>query len=148
MFRKSTSSLLIVVLSILLIASSMCIYSNESIKSRSLHIVAVSRLENGSIAGVYADLKVEVITPGSGIVYISTKPLTELDIQASARVAALIAAQIAGVNYFSYNYHVYIEAPSPIVGGPSASAAMAIAIAKASLFNSWGGSSSSSTRHA
>lgn len=117
----------------LLLLISCYIHEARSIEERELYIVAVSKLENGSYVGVYARLKVAVEYPGSGIVYISTKPLTQLDIQASARVAAITAAQLTGIDYFSRNYYIYVEAPSPIVGGPSASASMAVAIAAAIL---------------
>ena len=131
MLKKCFALMIITLLIVTCCYVSIC--EARDIERRDLYIVAVSRLENGSFVGVYAKLRIAVEYPGSGIVYISTKPLTQLDIQASARVAAITAAQLTGIDYFSRNYYIYVEAPSPIVGGPSASAAMAVAIAAAIL---------------
>lgn len=100
---------------------------------RTMYIVAVSTLPNGSYTGVYAKLRVEVRCPGNGHVYIETLPLTEIDTQASARVAAMVASMIAGVPFYSCDYLASIQANSTIVGGPSASLAMTVAFAAALL---------------
>ncbi len=98
---------------------------------RELYIVAVSTLPNGTSVGVYAKLRVEVRCPGSGHVYLETWPLTEIDTQASARVAAMVAAMVAGIPFSSCDYLASIVSNSSIVGGPSASLAMAVAFAAA-----------------
>jgi len=100
---------------------------------RTMYIVAVSTLPNGTYIGVYAKLRAEVRCPGSGHVYIETLPLTEIDTQASARVAAMVAAMIAGIPFYSCDYLASIQSNSTIVGGPSASLAMAVAFAAALL---------------
>ncbi|NOZ88554.1 MAG: hypothetical protein GXO15_01370, partial [Crenarchaeota archaeon] len=94
-------------------------------RSVSLRVPAVARTETGYI-GVMSNLTVTVAWPGRGLVYVSADPLAEVDMQAAARVAAVIASLIAGYDYRSFDYFVRIEADSPIVGGPSASAAMAV----------------------
>ncbi|HIP85425.1 MAG TPA: hypothetical protein EYH17_02125, partial [Pyrodictium sp.] len=91
------------------------------------HVPAVY-LENGVYRGAMSNLSVTVIAPGSGLVYFSAEPLTELDTQAAARIAAIVATLVAGKDYSGYDYLVRLEAESPVVGGPSASGATAVAI--------------------
>ncbi len=90
-------------------------------------VPAVARTETGYI-GVMSKLVVTVAAPGSGIVYVSADPLTELDMQAAARMAALVAATVTGYDYYGFDYFIRIESNTSIVGGPSASGAMAVAI--------------------
>ncbi|KSW11393.1 hypothetical protein CF15_00565 [Pyrodictium occultum] len=78
--------------------------------------------------GAMSRLIVTVAWPGSGIVYFSANPLTELDTQAAARMAALVASILAGVNYYSYDYFIRLESNATTIGGPSASGAMTVAI--------------------
>ncbi|ALL00073.1 Archaeal serine protease [Pyrodictium delaneyi] len=92
-----------------------------------LQVPGVALTPNGYI-GTMSKLIVTVAWPGKGIVYFSADPLTELDTQAAARMAALIASILAGVNYYSYDYFIRLESNTSIVGGPSASGAMAVAI--------------------
>ncbi len=93
-----------------------------------LAVPAVHVASTGKYVGVVSNLTVAVAWPGRGIVYFSAEPLTELDTQAAARVAALIASIIAGVDYGSYDFFIRLETESSTIGGPSASAAMAVAI--------------------
>ncbi len=102
-------------------------------RSRHMIIVAVRQTQSGTYAGVAADLYVRVLCPGEGHVYVETMPLSELDTQASARVAAMVASMVAGIAFTSCDYFVSIRADTPIIGGPSASAAMAVAFAAALL---------------
>ena len=102
-------------------------------EEREVGIVAVTSLANGSYVGVLARLRVAVSCPGSGRVYVETLPLSQLDLQASTRVAAQVASRVAGVRFDSCDFYASIRASSPIVGGPSASAATAIAFAAALL---------------
>ncbi|OYT55529.1 MAG: hypothetical protein B6U76_05720, partial [Desulfurococcales archaeon ex4484_217_2] len=53
----------------------------------SILVPAVSQTEEG-LVGVVSNLTVTVEYPGSGSVYVSTMPLTQIDMQASARTAA------------------------------------------------------------
>ena len=91
--------------------------------SCSLKIAAVSSAGEG----VLSDLSVIVLYPGEGRVYISTSPATQVDTQGAAWIAAFAASIVAGVDLGSYDFVYTIEAPSIIVGGPSAGAAMAVA---------------------
>ena len=98
---------------------------------RSMYVLAVAQ-ENGRYVGTPSVLTVKVCR-GSGVVYVSAMPLSEVDVQASARMAALIASYIAGTDYFSYDYYICIKANTTIVGGPSAGAAMTVALVAALL---------------
>ncbi len=102
-------------------------------EEREVGIVAITSLANGSYVGVVARLRVAVSCPGSGRVYVETLPLSQLDLQASTRVAAQVASRVAGVRFDSCDFYASIRALSPIVGGPSASAATAVAFAAALL---------------
>jgi len=102
-------------------------------ESRRVVIVAVTQLSNGSYTGVTADLFARVSCPGSGHVYVETFPLAEIDLQASTRVAAIIASTVANVSFWSCDFYASIRSNSPIVGGPSASGVTAVAFAAALL---------------
>lgn len=90
--------------------------------------LAVSMLENGSYVGTVSWIDVKILRPGSGVVYVSTEPLSDIDLQASARAAVLIASYLANKDPFEYDYLVSVKADSPIIGGPSAGSAMVAAI--------------------
>ena len=93
--------------------------------TRSIELYAPA-VTGESEEGVLSKVKLYIGYPGSGRVFFSAYPLTELDTQAAARVAALVAASLAGVNYYDYDYYVVMESESMVVGGPSASALMAV----------------------
>ncbi|GEM_PF-668277 len=98
-------------------------YSSGFTRVCTVPIAAVS--SNGE--GVIGELTVRVSYPGSGKVYISTSPASEVDTQGSARIAAFAASLLAGVDMLDYDFYYDIESPSVIVGGPSAGSAMALA---------------------
>ncbi|MEM1880642.1 MAG: S16 family serine protease [Sulfolobales archaeon] len=102
-------------------------------RSSKVTIVAVSSLPNGTYVGVTAGLHTRVVCPGSGHVFVETLPLTQIDLQASTRIAALVASRVAGIDFTSCDYYVSIRSESPIVGGPSASAVTSAAFAASLL---------------
>ncbi len=102
-------------------------------ESRHVTIVAVSQLSNGSYIGVAADLYVRVTCPGQGHVYVETYPLAEIDLQASTRIAAIVASSIANMSFSSCDFFASVKSDSPIIGGPSASGVTAVAFASALL---------------
>ncbi len=106
---------------------------NSIVRDRHVVIVAVTQLSNGSYSGVSADLYVRVTCPGSGHVYVETLPLTQLDLQASTRIAALVASRVAGIDINSCDYYASVRAEAPIIGGPSASGVTAVAFTSALL---------------
>jgi len=113
---------LLVVSSILpvLESSKISTFKYEYIKSTSVPVLAVT--ENGE--GVVGRLTIRIAYPGRGEVFFSSDPLTLLDSQASARIAVLVATQLAGVEVEDYDYFFSFVSPSITVGGPSAGAMM------------------------
>ncbi|MEM2498826.1 MAG: S16 family serine protease [Sulfolobales archaeon] len=109
------------------------VYTEHIDEIRELTIVAVASLSNGTYTGASAKLSVRVVCPGSGRVYVETLPLSQIDLQASTRIAAIVASRVAGVKFSSCDFLASIRADSPIVGGPSASAATAAAFSAALL---------------
>ncbi|HUR24933.1 MAG TPA: S16 family serine protease [Candidatus Thermoplasmatota archaeon] len=89
-------------------------------------VLAVAETRQGQ-QGIAYTATIQVV-PGSGIVYVATEPATETDTQASATTAALVAAREAGVQFDDYDYFVHFTSNADLVGGPSAGAAMALAI--------------------
>ncbi|ASI99180.1 S16 family serine protease [Thermococcus celer] len=88
---------------------------------------AVSRTADGELVGVATDFVITV-APGTGHVYVETWPLAEVDMQASARLAAQIAGKVLGVDMSKYDVFIQIKADSPIIGGPSAGGTMTVGI--------------------
>ncbi len=91
----------------------------------SLKIVGVSE-QDGKYVGVVANLTV-IKKPGTGKVFISTDPLAKVDTQASARLAHDVACDILEKDCSKYDFYYIISSDTPLVGGPSAGAAMTIA---------------------
>jgi len=87
-------------------------------------ILGVMETEGGE-TGVTADLWVEVRN-GTGNVFIMTLPLTEIDTQASARLAQEVACDVLRMDCSNFDFFYVIKSEYPIVGGPSAGAAMTV----------------------
>jgi len=94
----------------------------EFVKTLEVHAPAVS----SSGVGVISKIVLAVAYPGSGRVFFSALPYTEVDTQGAARVAAFVASVIAQVDFSSYDYYVLVESPTPVIGGPSAGALFAV----------------------
>jgi len=88
-----------------------------------MYIPAVKETEFG-YQGVLATLEVDA-EPGEGHVFVDTLPLTKIDIQASARLAKEVSADVLKQDLNNYNLFYIIRSESPIIGGPSAGGAMA-----------------------
>lgn len=88
-------------------------------------ILGVMSTDTGE-EGITADLFVNVVN-GTGKVFISTIPLTEIDTQASARLAKEVACETLNMECDGYDFFYEIYSEFPIVGGPSAGGAMAVA---------------------
>ncbi len=88
---------------------------------------AVSKTANGELVGVATEFVITV-APGSGHVYVETWPLAEVDMQASARLAAQVAGRVLGVDMSKYDVFIQVKADSPIIGGPSAGGTMTVGI--------------------
>ena len=88
---------------------------------------AVSKTSDGQLVGVATDFVITV-APGSGHVYVETWPLAQVDMQASARLAAQTAGKVLGVDMSKYDVFIQIKADAPIIGGPSAGGTMTVGI--------------------
>ncbi|MCQ6254276.1 S16 family serine protease [Methanocaldococcus sp.] len=87
---------------------------------------AVSLTDRGP-EGVPISIQINV-TKGNGRVFMDTLPLTQLDMQGSARIAAKVAGEITGKDMNKYNVYITVRSDVPVVGGPSAGATMTIGI--------------------
>ena len=67
-----------------------------------LKVPAVYVDEKGVMHGVATELLAGARWPGNGTVYFSAEPLTQIDMQAATRVAAMIASTLAGVSMKNY----------------------------------------------
>ncbi len=101
---------------------------------------AVAITDNGYV-GVISTITVTIQSNGSGRVFIDTLPLTEVDMQGSARLAVKVARALvesnesSNVDTSNYDYFFVVRTSSPIIGGPSAGAIMTVATI--SLLENW-----------
>ncbi len=96
------------------------------VNAKTVHIKAVAVKTGEKPEGAVIDITVTV-TKGSGKVFVSTTPYTEIDMQGSAQLSALTACDLLGLDFTEYNFYYEIEANAPIVGGPSAGGVMTVA---------------------
>ena len=96
-------------------------------------LVADMISDNGE-TGSYINAQV-IVTNGTGHVFVDTNPYTQVDLQGSARIAAMVASDVLGVDEKSYDFYYIIEIDSPMIGGPSAGGALTVATIAA--MNNW-----------
>lgn len=98
------------------------------VTSRTVAVIApaVGERPDGTLQGVGMEMEVTV-RDGTGGVFVDTRPLTQIDMQGSARLAATMASGTAGVDMREHDFIVTIRSPAPTVGGPSAGATMTVA---------------------
>jgi uncharacterized protein len=96
--------------------------NNDSVTIRA---PAVSQTSGGYVGAVLS-ITVSAV-PGEGHIYVDTWPLTELDTQASARLAVEVAGRITGKDVSQYDFYYVIRSDSPVIGGPSAGGVMTVA---------------------
>lgn len=89
-------------------------------------LLAVSENSAG-MEGALAELRLELIE-GNGRVFLETYPLTKTDTQISMRFAKQIACNTFNLDCDKYDFIFTIEAPTGIIGGPSAGASAAALI--------------------
>ena len=145
--------LIMIILSLLIICSSFFQFSiaispgeiNEatvSIKylNVTVYAPAVANTNNGYV-GVTSTITVTLQNNGSGRVFVDTLPLTQIDMQGSARLAVKVASALVKnddncqINPSEYDFFFVIRTSAPIIGGPSAGAIMTTAVA--SLLQNW-----------
>lgn len=96
-------------------------------------LVADRSTEDGE-EGILLSAKV-VVMNGTGHVFVDTDSYTQIDLQGSARLAAMVASDVLGVDQRRYDFYYMIDMSSPIIGGPSAGGALTIATIAA--INNW-----------
>lgn len=88
-------------------------------------VVAYRSGEDGE-KGVLLSAEV-IVTNGTGHVFVDTSPYTQVDLQGSARLAAMVTSDVLGIDQRKYNFYYIIDIPTPIIGGPSAGGALTVA---------------------
>ncbi|MCZ7401714.1 MAG: hypothetical protein O8C61_05785 [Candidatus Methanoperedens sp.] len=86
--------------------------------------------EEGALLGAQV-----IVVNGTGHVFVDTNPYTQVDLQGSARIAAMVASDVLGVDEKAYDFYYIIDISSPIIGGPSAGGALTVATIAA--INKW-----------
>ena len=90
---------------------------------------AVATTDSGYV-GVISTITVTIQDNGSGRVFVDTLPLTQIDMQGSARLAVKVAGVLVkrdGINIDNYDFFFVVRTSSPIIGGPSAGGVMTLA---------------------
>jgi len=90
---------------------------------------AVAQTGEGMV-GALSTIRVRV-EPGSGHVFVDTFPLTEIDMQSSARMAASVACSVANKSLNNYDFFVVVRGKAQMIGGTSAGGAMTVAMISA-----------------
>ncbi|MBI4016814.1 MAG: hypothetical protein HY363_03925 [Candidatus Aenigmarchaeota archaeon] len=112
---------------LVLVALLLC--ASVSAMSGTVPLLALTELSNGTQLGSATELRLDV-SGGSERVFLETAPLTKISTQVSMRFAQQIACHEFGIDCGDKDFFFAIKAlPGPIVGGPSAGAAAAIAVA-------------------
>ncbi|VVB93163.1 Lon protease [uncultured archaeon] len=99
----------------------------------SIPLVA-DRTTDGGDEGILLGATV-IVTNGTGHVFVDTNPYTQVDLQGSARIAAMVASDVLGIDEKAYDFYYIIDISSPIIGGPSAGGALTVATIAA--VNNW-----------
>ncbi len=123
----------VLLLVILFIGEPLSIVNTSSnnecfINSETIYLLAVSQdPSTGKYIGV-ATKAIVSLSRGEGAVYISVEPMSQIDMQASLNIAYLIASHVSKINISEYNIYVRVVSDTPIIGGPSASGFLTVAI--------------------
>ncbi|MFX1590430.1 MAG: S16 family serine protease, partial [Promethearchaeota archaeon] len=111
------------------------IYENNSsiiYRNVTVYAPAVASTDVGYI-GVMSTITVTIQSSGSGKVFVDTLPLTQVDMQGSARLAVKVASAIVkndancSLNPNLFDYFFVVRTEAPIIGGPSAGGIMTVA---------------------
>jgi uncharacterized protein len=115
---------------------------NVSLEYRNITVYApaVSQTDTGYV-GVISTITVSIQENGSGRVFVDTLPLTDVDMQGSARLAVKVASALVSsdtrphLNPRNCDFFFVVRTDSPMIGGPSAGAIMTVAVI--SLLENW-----------
>jgi len=91
-------------------------------EEKHVRLLAVSETDDG-FKGSIADASL-IIRPGTGKIFMDTLPLSKFDVQLSTRFAKEVACAYIEKDCSHYDFFYTIRADSPIIGGPSAGAAI------------------------
>jgi uncharacterized protein len=113
-----------------------------SFEYRNVTVYAPAVSESGSgYVGVISTITVSVQGNGSGRVFVDTLPLTDVDMQGSARLAVKVASALVSTDNRSHldpytcDFFFVVRTSSPMIGGPSAGAIMTAAVI--ALLENW-----------
>lgn len=121
-----------IVISLIALVLLLHIFAIGSSKPVEIISPAVTQTDAG-FKGVPIKIIVDVKN-GTGLIFVDTRPLTQVDMQGSARIAARTACDILGIDVNDYDFYFTVRSDAMIVGGPSAGATMTIGVI-ASLLN-------------
>jgi uncharacterized protein len=115
---------------------------NTSFEYRNVTVYApaVSQTDTGYF-GVISTITVTIQENGSGRVFVDTLPLTDVDMQGSARLAVKVASTLVisdtrpHLDPRTCDFFFVVRTGSPMIGGPSAGAIMTVAVI--SLLENW-----------
>ena len=111
------------------------IYEGEDnfiFRNVTVYAPAVASTDEGYI-GVISTITVTIQSNGNGRVFVDTLPLTQIDMQGSARLAVKVASALVendencDVKPSEFDYFFVVRTDAPIIGGPSAGATMTVA---------------------
>jgi uncharacterized protein len=112
-----------IIISMLLLVQGLDTKEPGAITSDTMPLLAVSTGDGAGLRGGIAYLDLKIIN-GTGAVYVHAEPFTRVDTQATTRFAKQYACSISDVDCSQYDFLYSISSDAPIVGGPSAGAAM------------------------
>jgi len=113
---------------------------NISYRNVTVYAPAVAETNDGYV-GVISTITLTIQSNGSGRVFVDTLPLTQIDMQGSARLSVKVAKALVKnneqciINPDEYDFFFVVRTSSPIIGGPSAGGVMTTAVI--SLLESW-----------
>lgn len=152
--KAMSKKFIIIVLSILFLISPISEYTLATIpgeinegeislnyRSATVYAPAVAQTTDGYV-GVISTITVTVQDNGSGRVFVDTLPLTQIDMQGSARLAVKVASALvendvnSNIDPSTCDYFFVVRTSAPIIGGPSAGGVMTVAAI--ALLENWG----------
>ena len=115
---------------------------NSSILYRNVTVYApaVASTDEGYV-GVMSTITITIQSNGSGKVFVDTLPLTQVDMQGSARLAVKVASALVKndanciINPSFFDYFFVVRTDAPVIGGPSAGGIMTVATV--ALLENW-----------
>ena len=114
--------------------------ANIIYRNVTVYAPAVATTESGYV-GVISTITVTIQSNGDGRVFVDTLPLTQVDMQGSARLAVKVASALVendknnDANPSKFDYFFVVRTNAPVIGGPSAGAIMTVATV--ALLENW-----------